>query len=109
MTLWASVMYAQVASRDHGLVQTAIRVIFNVFHAGTGIGEVSCLLQPCQLVVLPGAPFPIHQKADTVLKGHIVVGGILQLLPEGSGHYGQAHFMQLSHGIFCKHHLSLPP
>ena len=63
--------------RNHGLVQAAIRVILNVLHAGTGVGEMSSLFQPCQLVVLSGAPFPVHQEADTILKGHIVVGGIL--------------------------------
>ena len=65
--------------RNHGLVQAAIRVILNVLHAGAGVGEMSRLFQPRQLVVLPGTPFPVHQEADTILKGHIVVDRILQL------------------------------
>ena len=66
-------------TRNHGLVQAAVRVILNVLHTRAGVGEMSRLFQPRQLVVLPGAPFPVHQKADTILKGHIVVDRILQL------------------------------
>ena len=73
--------------RNHGLVQAAIRVVLNVLHAGAGVGEVSCLLEPRQLVALPGAPFPVHQEADTVLKEHIVVRGILfEPLRSGASH-----------------------
>lgn len=44
--------------RNHGLVQAAIRMVFYVLHAGTGVGEMSCLLQSRQLVVLPGCTIP---------------------------------------------------
>jgi hypothetical protein len=50
--------------------------------------------KPRKAVILPGCPFHIYQKAESFIERKFINPIVVHLLPIGSGHGGQLHFVE---------------
>ena len=91
------------------LLQIPVREILYVFQTGRRLGECCLTDELSKMIALSCIPFRIYQKSQAILKGHIPVLRILQLVLERICHDAQPHFTQLGNCRCRQHDLSLLP